>query len=227
MADDSFDPRPSRFLPGVLLGLVLGAGGVFGWFKMQPPLVAPEWASMGPSTMTSGKIKKKPAKKTAVASKTPSTPNAPNTPNNNITNGDLVAPEAAPPQEEIPQITAADLKPEADGDVLRPRTLTIDAESTGPEPRDLSQSEVDSAFATVKPQIVKCIIDARGPAPVAGKITVGVVIGPEGKVFKSRVEGPAYLMDQGLYSCVKTVLSTLRFPAPGKDIVATVPFTIK
>jgi hypothetical protein len=224
MADDSFDPRPSRFLPGVLLGLVLGAGGVFGWFKLQPPPVAPEWATMGPSTMTAGKIKKKPAKKTAVASKTPSTPN---TPSNNITNGDLVAPEAAPPLEEIPQITAAELKPEADGDVLRPRTLTIEAESAGPEPRDLSQSEVDGAFASVKPQIVRCILDARGLAPVAGKITVGVVIGPEGKVFKSRVEGPAYLMDQGLYSCVKAVLSTLRFPAPGKDIVASVPFNIK
>jgi hypothetical protein len=184
---------------------------------------------MGPSTMTSGKIKKKPPKKVAVANKDNTKNSAPPNSPSNIANGELTAPNnAAPPQEEeIPQITAADLKPDADGDVLRPRTLTIDAESTGPEPRDLSQSEVDGTFATVKPQIVRCIIDARGLAPVSGKITVGVVIGPDGKVFKSRVEGPAYLMDQGLYSCVKSVLSTMRFPAPGKDIVASVPFTIK
>jgi hypothetical protein len=223
MADDSFDPRPSRFLPGVLLGLVLGAGGVFGWYKLQPTPVAPEFATMGPSTMTAGKVKKKPAKKPAVANKNNPTPNTPS----NAAAGDLAAPNEPSPQDEIPEITAADLRPEADGDVLRPRTLSIDAESTGPEPRDLSQSEVDGTFATVKPQIVKCIIDARGLAPVAGKITVGVVIGPEGKVFKSRVEGPAYLMDQGLYSCVKPVLAAMRFPAPGKDIVASVPFTIK
>jgi hypothetical protein len=224
---DDFEPRSSRFFPGLLLGILMGGGGVFAWFSMQPAPVAPEIATMGPSTMTSGKVKKKPPKKVASANKVNPSANS-NTPANNPNAGDLSAPpsEAIPPQEEIPQITAADLKIEADGDVLRPRTLTIDAESEE-EPRDLTQSEVDGTFASVKPQIVRCITEARGLAPVSGKITVGVVIGPDGKVFKSRVEGPAYLMDQGLYGCVKGVVATLRFPAPGKDIVATIPFTIK
>lgn len=220
--EDSFDPKPGgagKFFLGLLLGVALGAGGVFAWTQLKTPPEAPSIATMGPSSITASKTKKKTKKQTAGNK-------APNTPANTADPG-APAPTAQPTEEPIPQLTADDLKQEAEGDILRPRPLSIDVDSTGPEPRDLSSDEVDNTFAAVKPQIVECIKQARGAAPVTGKIVVGVVIGPEGKVFKSRTEAPSYLIDRDLHPCIKSVLSSLRFPAPGKDVVASVPFTLR
>jgi hypothetical protein len=55
---------------------------------------------------------------------------------------------------------------------------------------------------------------------------VGLVVGPHGRVVKSRVEAPAWLLRHGLYRCVRREVSALRFPAAGKDTVVTVPFNL-
>jgi hypothetical protein len=114
----------------------------------------------------------------------------------------------------------------AEGDVLKPRDTNVDLGAGGAEVRDLSQAEIDGTFGGAASGITSCITQARGAAPVTGTISVGVVVGPDGRVVKSRVEAPAWLLRHGLYRCVKREVSGLRFPAAGRDTVVTVPFNL-
>ena len=55
--------------------------------------------------------------------------------------------------------------------------------------------------------------------PLSGRISIGLVVGPDGRVTQTRVEAPRYLIDQGLAGCLRPVLRGMRFPAAGKDTV--------
>jgi hypothetical protein len=128
---------------------------------------------------------------------------------------------------DVPVVSAEDLKLTVEGDVLKVRDRTIDMGADSPPTHDLSQQEIDDAFHGVSGEIIQCITDARGAAPVNGKVVVGVVADPGGRVIKTRVEAPRYLLQHGLYGCVKRTVASLRFPAPGRDSVMSVPFTVE
>ena len=129
--------------------------------------------------------------------------------------------------EPIPELSAADLVQGAEGDSLKPRPRDVDLSEGSAEVRDLSQAEIDGTFGGAASGITECITQARGPAPVTGKIVVGLVVDPDGKVARSRVEAPAWLLRHGLYRCVRREVSSLRFPAAGRDTVVTVPFDLQ
>jgi hypothetical protein len=131
------------------------------------------------------------------------------------------------PQEPEIVLSADDLRPVSAGDALKVRDRTLDLGEDSPELHDLTQAEIDGAFAGVSGRVIDCISEARGAAPVTGSVRVGMVVGPDGRVVKSRVEAPSYLMQKGLYACVKRSLAAARFPAPGRDTVVTVPITIE
>lgn len=192
-----------RFLFGVILGVVIGAGGVLGYLELErtekKPVaeVTPPDAGAGP--------RKSPGKKRRgkTASAAPADPDAP-----------------------VPELTAADRMVRAEGEALVAKASTLDM-ADGTEPRDLEQGDIDGAFGARADDIINCITTARGNAPLGGRVTAGVVIGADGRVARTRVEAAAYLLDRGMGRCVRRVLSSLRFPATGKEHVVTVPFDIE
>ncbi len=194
----------ARFLLGLLVGLLLGAGGILSWqhFRPQPepkvPVAAP--AAAGPAAGPAKKGRKPRGAGVAVG-----------------------APGAG--EEELPTLTAADVEQQAEGDVLQPRERKMDL--TTAEPRELTQEEIDGAFARGATGIIACITAARGDWPVTGRVNAGVLVAADGSVAKSRVEAPAYMIRRGLGRCVRKELSRLTFPQVGRETVVTVPFDIE
>jgi hypothetical protein len=123
------------------------------------------------------------------------------------------------------ELTAADRVMASEGDALRAGETTLDM-AGGAEPRNLTQEEIDGAIARRSQGIIRCITDARGGAELEGRIQAGVVVDAAGRVVKTRVEAPAYLLHHGLGACVRAELASLRFPAAGRETVVTVPFNL-
>ncbi len=201
-----------RFVAGMLIGLLLGGGGgylVFGRGAGQPVAQAAS-ADAGVAADPGAKNAKK--KKGKPGGRRPG--------------GGVAGGEGDYSDEPIPELSAGDLAPGAEGDSLKPRPRDVDLSAEGGEVRDLSQAEIDGTFGQAAAGITDCITQTRGPAPVTGRISVGLIVGPDGKVARSRVEAPAYLLRKGLYRCVRREVGSLRFPAVGRDTVVTVPFDL-
>jgi hypothetical protein len=195
-----------RFLLGLIVGALLGAGGILTWqhFKPQPEpqvLTAPSIAA--PEAPPAKKARKR---------------------GGGGGGGGVTATEAGA-AEELPTLTAADVEQDAEGDVLQPRERKMDL--TTEDPRELTQGEIDGAFAKRATGIIACITAARGDWPVTGRVNAGVLVAADGSVAKSRVEAPAYMLKRGLGRCARKELARLSFPAVGRETVVTVPFDIE
>lgn len=187
-----------RFLAGLILGLVVGAAATYVLVGRPAPVPAPVVAVAATTPADSKKGPRRQARR-------PQDP-------------------LPPPTSDV-QLTAADLRSTSEGDPLRASALELDM-SAATEPRDLGQDEIDSAFARRSDALIRCITDARAGAPVTGRVVVGVVVDGSGRVGKTRVEAPSWLIRHGLYACARGVLLGLRFPAAGKENVITVPFDL-
>jgi len=190
-----------RFAGGLVVGLLvgggLGAGGM--WLYRRP---AP----------------------TVVAVAPPATPERPAPPPQHPRRRGTRPPAGAPgTTDETIVLSAADQQMTSAGDALRAET-TLDMSQT--EARDLGSEEIDSAVGQRKEAIIGCLRDSRGAAPLAGRVVVGMVVDANGRVTKTRVEAPAYLVRHGLYDCTRRAVADLRFPAVGRSTVVNVPFTI-
>ncbi len=191
-----------RFVAGLLLGALLGAGGA--WFAMRKP-AAKQVAVVTPDAGVADKTKKPAPKRRGRGGGT-------------IPRSDDDAP--------IPELSADDLRQIGEGDSLALGARKMDLGEGAPEPRDLTQGEIDEGVSARSSAIIKCITDARGNAPVNGQIVVKFVVAPGGGVTQTRVEAPAYLIKHGLGGCVRPQLRAMRFPPTGKDTVLTVPFDL-
>jgi hypothetical protein len=121
----------------------------------------------------------------------------------------------------------ADLHPTAEGDNLSTPDV-LDVGAAGPE-GELSQEEVDARFRARQPEILACIDQARGEgdAPVSGRVIVKFRIQRSGAVRGMRIEAPRFLMQNGLYRCIRPLVTGLRFSASGQSLVLTYPFTLE
>jgi hypothetical protein len=135
---------------------------------------------------------------------------------------------AAEPETEPVRLSAADLRPVAQGDDLStPDVLRLDM-SNDKELRELSQDQIDERFRGQESAILDCISRAR-PDPetyVPGRVTVKFRIQRKGTVRGVRVEAPAVLQRNGLFPCIKDVVGRLRFPAAGTSQILSYPFTL-
>jgi hypothetical protein len=197
-----------RFVLGLIVGIALGAGGLY----VAQRVLRDEPAETASPTADAGPDRAQAQAKSAGRKKRRGT-------------GGAAGSAEAPPDEPIPVLTDADRAMRAEGDSLTARAAALDL-SDEREPRDLEQGEIDAAFAPRVDAIVGCITGARGAAPLTGRIDAGVVVSAGGRVVKSRVEAPAWLISRGLGRCVRRELAALRFPATGKEHVVTVPFDL-
>jgi hypothetical protein len=198
-----------RFVHGLVIGLLVGGasgvGASYLWVHRNrgPKIAVTAPALDGGTTSTP---KKKPHKH-----------------GNGGSGGAGDAPDDGP----VPTLSPADLQTASEGDALKAANRTMDMTSGAAEVRDLSQDEIDAAVGRKSGAIIKCITDARGNAPLnSGHISVGFVVGADGGVTRTRVEAPAYLIHHGFPGCARPLLSSLRFPATGKESVVTVPFDL-
>jgi hypothetical protein len=123
------------------------------------------------------------------------------------------------------QLRPGDEKMVAQGDALgRPEHIDL----TLPDARELSQDDLDRVFRPSEPEILRCISDALGDAPLeTGRVEVGLRVDRSGQVSRVRVEAPQLLQRNGLTRCVRGIVTALRFPASGGATVVTYPFELK
>jgi hypothetical protein len=115
----------------------------------------------------------------------------------------------------------------AQGDALG-RPQHVDFTKEGDEGHDRTQEELDLVFHRADGNILRCVNDALGDAPLeTGRIEVGLRIEASGQVSRVRVEAPQILQRRGVYPCIKTVASALRFGQAGGASVVTWPFDLK
>jgi hypothetical protein len=112
------------------------------------------------------------------------------------------------------------------GDSLgRPEHIDL---SQGGDEHELSQEDLDGVFRPAQSAISRCITDAVGDYPLeSGKIEVAFRVERGGGVKKLRVTAPQLLMRRGFASCVRPVVTGLRFPASGGASVVTYPFALQ
>lgn len=194
-----------RFLVGLVVGIAVGAGGLYAFQRLRAADGGVAVAAAGADAGSDGKAPaagkgKRPRRAATTA--------------------------AAGADEPAPVLGPEDLKMVASGDALRVGRRTLDLGEGADEPRDLSQAEIDGALAGARGGIEECIGRARGAAELSGRVELGMVVGADGRVTATRVEAPAYLIRRGLPGCVRPKLAALRFPAVGKDTVVTLPVTV-
>lgn len=189
-----------KFLLGLLVGVLLGAGGTWWALRHEGPAEVAVAVDAGPPPPPEPTGKKRRRRGGG--------------------SGGATSPEG-------PIVLGpGDLKTVAQGDSLARGARTVDLGAAG-EVRDLEQHEIDGAVARRADAITRCITSARGEAELSGRITASFLVSPAGKVTKTRVEAPAYLMGRGLAPCVRRELAALSFPATGKESVVTVPFDLE
>ena len=203
-------------MKGFVLGILvagLAFGGFRYWQKQRAAAPAPQVKVADAGTAVASK---KPRKRPRGAMRIARGPTA----------GDVVP--AAEPEAEPVRLSAADLRPVAQGDDLStPDVLRLDMANDKELP-ELSQDLIDERFRGQESAILECIARAR-PDPetyVPGRVTIKFRIQRAGTVRGVRVEAPAVLQKHGLFGCVKGVVGRLRFPAAGTSQILSYPFTL-
>lgn len=118
-----------------------------------------------------------------------------------------------------------DLKSVSSGDNLG-TTEVIDLTREGGSDRELEQEDLDAVFRKGQPEVLACLDEARGEAPVTGRMTVSLRVQRSGAVSGVRIEAPAYLMAHGLATCVRPIIVRMRFPASSRGQVVSYPFSL-
>ena len=203
-------------MKGFLLGLLvagLGFGGYFTWQHLRSTAQRP------PTTVADAGVPpaiKKAKKRGRGAVRLARGPSASET-----------LPGAEPESEPV-RLSAADLRPVAQGDDLsKPDVLRLDM-SNDKELSELSQDQIDERFRGQESEILDCIARARPDSEtyVPGRVTIKFRIQRAGTVRGVRVEGPAVLQKNGLYGCIKNVVGGIRFPSAGTSQIISYPFTL-
>lgn len=203
-------------MKGFLLGLLvagLGFGGYFTWQQLRSAAPRPATATADAGAPPAIKKAKKRSRGAVRVARGPSPSDFP---------------AGAEPEAEPVRLSAADLRPVAQGDDLsKPDVLRLDM-SNDKELPELSQDQIDERFRGQESAILDCIARAR-PDPetyVPGRVTIKFRIQRAGTVRGVRVEGPAVLQKNGLYGCIKNVVGGIRFPAAGTSQIVSYPFTL-
>jgi hypothetical protein len=194
------------FVPGLLLGALLGAGGVYAayekpWQGQAAQATADAGAEVAEAEAESKKKRPKGKK------------------------GRTRAGSSGPEGDDIPELTAADraLSWKGPAVALPPREMDF---AGGEEVRPLNGSEINGVIKGQGKGVIDCIVEARGNAPLKAEITLEMLVDGSGEVKKVRMRAPAYLYDHGFEACARRAASRMSFPATGAHTVVTAPFTL-
>jgi hypothetical protein len=195
---------------GLVIGLVVGAGGMY--LALRPP-----WGGRGTAPHDAGVVVEyvppdagtsKPKKKRP--HRNPAAP----------------AGSDEPDEPEGPQmiaLTGADRALEARGDDVALPRQTIDM--AGGNARPLDDGEINAGVGQAS-AVRGCVVSGATNTDLRATITVQMVVDANGHVTKSRIEAPHYLIEHGLLACIQRALRGLHFPATGAPTLVTFPVNL-
>lgn len=197
---------------GLVIGVALGAGGMY--LALRPPWVprgvvrtsgAPAVVVVGGDA---GVTRPKPRKRSRPAGATGQSAAEPG--------GD--ADDPAPVR-----LTAEDRALEWRGDdvVLPPRT--VDLASGAGEARALDASEINETIDRQGGGVRDCVVQGATGTDLAATIAVELLVDGRGRVTRSRIQAPRYLLAHGLLGCAQRAVGRLRFPASGAATIVSFP----
>ena len=132
------------------------------------------------------------------------------------------------PEEVAPlRLAAADRALEWRGDeVVRP-AQTIDLAAGGGEARSLDDGEINATINSQAGGVKDCVVQGATNTDLRATITVKLLVDGRGRVTKSRVHAPHYLLEHGLLGCAQRALGRMHFPATGGATIVTLPVTLE
>lgn len=137
---------------------------------------------------------------------------------------------AAQPEElddaEPVALTAADRALEWRGDEVALPAQTIDM-AGGREARPLDDGEINATINSQAGAVKDCVVQGATGTDLRATITVKLVVDGHGKVTRSRVQAPRYLLEHGLHACTQRAVARLHFPATGAATLVTLPVTLE
>lgn len=127
--------------------------------------------------------------------------------------------------EPLAQISASERALEWRGDDVRLPATKIDM-AGGKEARPLDDSEINATIGAQAGGVRDCVVNGASNTDLRATIMVKMVVGPDGRVTKSRIQAPRYLFSKGLLTCVQRSLARMKFPATGAPTSVSLPVTL-
>ena len=140
------------------------------------------------------------------------------TPSLQTSDGELDEAEPAP-------LTAADRALEWRGDEVVLPARTIDMAGGG-EARGLEDGEINGVINSQAGGVKDCVVQGATNTDLRATITVKLLVDGHGKVTRSRVQAPRYLLEHGLLGCTQRAVGRMRFPATGGATIVTLPVNL-
>lgn len=118
------------------------------------------------------------------------------------------------------QLTEADRRLEWRGDAVTLPPRKVDMAS---EARPLDDGEINSVLSSQGAPVRDCVVSGATNTDLRASITVQLLVDGNGRVTRSRVRAPRYLLEKGLYACTQRALSRMKFPATGAPTQVSLP----
>jgi hypothetical protein len=204
---------------GLVIGLVVGAGGMY--LALRPPwgggAAAPSDAGVVASAPSDGGVAKKRKRgKRGGRSGGGNQPGGDDEDWANSGGGDETEPAR------LVQLSAADRQLEWRGDDTSPPKQSLDMSNDG-ESRSLDNGEISSVTSSQSGGVQNCVVEAATNTDLGGTVTIKMVVDGNGRVSRSRVQAPRYLHSQGVLGCVQRQLKSWKFPSTGAPTLVTLP----
>ncbi len=133
---------------------------------------------------------------------------------------------SGPEETEPPPLGAADRALEWRGDEVALPTQKLDLNAGGKESRGLDDGEIQATIANQASGVRDCVVQGATNTDLRATITVKMLVDGSGKVTRSRMQAPHYLLEHGLLSCTQRALGRIHFPATGGATVVTLPVNL-
>lgn len=137
-----------------------------------------------------------------------------------INDGELDEPD--PPA--LAALGAADRALEWRGDEVAMPERTVDM--AGGEARGLDDAEINQVISAQAGGVRDCVVQGATNTDLRATITVKLLVDARGKVTRSRLQAPRYLLEHGLLACTQRALARMKFPATGAPTIVTLPVNL-
>ncbi|HET9623765.1 MAG TPA: hypothetical protein VFP84_20475 [Kofleriaceae bacterium] len=121
---------------------------------------------------------------------------------------------------------AADRALESRGDDTTLPAQTIDMAGGGKDARPLDDGEIGAVINGQGGGLKDCVVQGATNTDLRGTITIKLVVDGRGKVIKTRVQAPHYLLEHNLLGCTQRAAARMHFPATGAPTLVTFPINL-